>query len=138
MAIQPNFKKDDPWTAQLLNELIRQQLAAFNIKSGPGISVRSTGDMQFQVYLSRSQSAYPFKGKTNGAITARSSDAAHGTGTVRIWTLNESSGNWEDSGFDVTVTYMSSTTGGLASGVWVVCAYREDGGAEIISVDCAN
>lgn len=138
MPIQPNFRVGDVLTAQFINELIREKNAALNIKGGPGIEVRATGDGNVQILMSRKVS-YIFKGKVAaGGITARTSDASHGTGNVEIWTKTGGGSTYIDSGSLIAVDYISSTTGGLAAGVWVNCMWREDGGADIISVDCGN
>ena len=138
MPLQPNFKPGDPWGAKTVNELIREKNAPLKIKPGPGINVRAADEGQVQIYLSRAI-PFVFKGKVHtGGITARTSDTTHGTGKVDVWARNASTGLYASTGVTVNVDYISSTTGGLAAGVWVNCMVREDGGAEIISVDCAN
>jgi hypothetical protein len=139
MPLLPDRKPDDPILAREWNDLIREKNAPLKIKGGPGINVRADGEGGFQIWLSSDKSKYVFKGKVaSGGISARTSDSVHGTGNVEVWSLNPSSGNWEDTGSVQAVTYISSTTGGLSAGVWVNCGWREDGGAEIISVDCGN
>jgi hypothetical protein len=133
--LQPTFKSGDVLVADVINELVRQ--GYFDIRAGGGINVRRSANNQVQISRTNSLQGV-FKGKTSGAITARTSDSAHGTGTVAIWVKNPSTGNYIDSGTTATVDYISSTTGGLATGTWVICAYREDGSAEIIAVDCGN
>ncbi len=101
-----------------------------DIRQGPGGTV---------IGIVGNDSTGIFKGKVAvGGISARTSDSAHGTGTVEVWYKDPSTGDYVDSGETEDVDYISSTIGGLSAGVWVNCAYRDDGGAEIISVDCAN
>jgi len=136
--IQPNFQPGDPWTAQLLNDIIRWIKGALDIRGSPGLDVRSSGDLKFQVILA-SKRGCVYKGKVAaGGISARTSDAVHGTGMVEVWFRIPFNGQYKDSGQKQKVDYISSTTGGLTEGTWVNFVFRDDGGAEIVSNDCNN
>jgi hypothetical protein len=132
----PNIKPGDLITAEILNELLSRKQQPLTIRGSGGIDVRSSDG---QIQLSARKASVLLKGKVaTGGITARSSDAAHGSGKVDVWTKNTSTNQYSSAGFQISVDYISSTTGGLAAGVWVNCVRRDDGGYEIVSVDCSN
>ena len=140
MKIEPpkRIAAGDELTVAWLNH-IRDLLVESRIVSlGPGFTGGPTPSGTILGLATAQGSNGFFKGKVKtGGISARTSDASHGTGSVEIWVLN-SSGSWIDSGDSATVTSISSTTGGIVAGTWVNCIYRDDGGAEILSVDCGN
>jgi hypothetical protein len=132
----PNKRPGDLITAQLMNELISRKQDPLVLRAGPGLNARSSGG---QVQLSLIKNSFFAKGKVaTGGITARGSDAGHGTGKVDVWAKNASTGQYASAGFQITVDYISSTSGGLAAGVWVNCVRRDDGDYDIVSVDCGN
>jgi hypothetical protein len=135
--IKPDIRPGDPITAQLLNELISRKTHAIPIRVSPPLQSRSS-DGQLEISLIKSSLPFVIKGKTDtGGISARTSDSAHGTGKVNVWNKSSITGVYVDAHVKIDVDYISSTSGGLAAGVWVNCIKRPDGGYEIVSVDCA-
>lgn len=130
-----NVRPGDPITAQLLNDIANQRTAA-GIRSTGGISSRQNPDGSIQI-------SGTFTGcfvgivKTGSTITARSS-ATLGSGPVEIQVKSPVTGNYVDSGISVTVDSISSTTGGVPAGTWVVCSYQDDGTPTLQSIDCGN
>lgn len=134
-----DFRAGDPVSASALQTLRNAVLSGISIRGSAGLAARRSLRGDIQVALVKSPANFVGKGKVAaGGITARTSDAAHGTGNVEVWIKDLTTGNYIDSGTAIPVDYISSTTGGLAAGVWVNFMYREDGGAEIVSVDCGN
>jgi hypothetical protein len=67
-------------------------------------------------------------------ITARSG-LTMGSGPVEIYSKNQSTGAYVDTGVQITVDSVSSVTGGIPSGCWVTCAYQDDGTPTLLNVD---
>lgn len=127
----------DSIRAVTTNGLIADHNEPITLRTSGGISGRVSGK-QISLWLDQ-QVVVLAKGKVaSGGISARTSDADHGTGEVEIWIKSTSSGTYSDSGMKVTVDYISSTTGGLSAGVWVGIGQYGDGHWEIQNVDCAN
>jgi hypothetical protein len=125
-------KAGDPITARSLRETaevaewagkIRAESPLAVISSGAGPLLRLAGPL-FGAYV----------GVTNGTISARSGSTP-GSGNVTIQTWNGTA--LASLNIDVPVLYISSTTGGLASGVYVILL-KIYGRYWIIAVDCAN
>lgn len=132
-----NVRQGDIITAQLLNELANQRVAA-GIRCDGCIDCRQNPDGSIQI---TGNFRGCFVGVTgSGGITAYdASTDTPGTGMVTVRVKDPTTGNYVDTGLSLTVDYMSTTTGGLSSGVNVVGMYQDvDGTPTITSVDCGN
>lgn len=129
-----NIRPGDPITAQLLNDIANGRYAA-GIRATGGVTVRQTPGGQIQI---AGHFTGCFVGVVNsGGLTARSGSTL-GNGSVEIQVKNPATGNYVDSGMAMTVDSISSTTGGVPSGTWVVCQFQDDGTPTLTSVDCGN
>lgn len=128
----PRQQAGQPIVARTINQIAASAEWSAKIKADPPLAIINTGAGPllrlagpiFGVYI----------GVTDGTITARSG-ATPGSGNVKIQTWNGTA--LADLGVDVPVLYISSTTGGLATGVYVI-VLRIMGAYWIISLDCAN
>ncbi len=71
-----------------------------------------------------------------GGITARAGTTP-GSGPVVFYQLNDS-GVLENSGDGETVYSISSTTGGIPAGTYIMCAQDANDDYWVVSVDCGN
>ena len=129
-----DVRRGDIITLELLQKLYNGEPAA-GIRATGGITARQTPDGGIQI-------AGSFKGcfvgiVGSGGISARSGTTL-GTGQVTVQVKNPSTGHYASSGISIAVDSISSTTGGVPSGTWVVCSFQDDGTACLTSVDCAN
>jgi hypothetical protein len=129
-----NVRPGDVLTAELINALAHGQRAA-GIRASGGINVRQTASGQIQISGTFTGCFVAIVG--TAGIGARSGSTL-GNGNVEIQVKGPSTGAYVDSGLSVTVDSISSTTGGVPSGTWVVCSYQDDGTPTLTSVDCGN
>jgi hypothetical protein len=130
--MEPNFKRGDILTAELLNQLVRDR--AIDVRGSGGISVRSSGGRSIQITHSFTGL---FCGKASGTISARSGNT-FGSGNVAIWVKDPSTGNRVDSGIVLACDNLSSTTGGIPTTTWVAGFFEDDGTPVITTADCGN
>jgi hypothetical protein len=129
-----DVRKGDVITAELLKELGR---------GNPVGGVRATGGITSRVDTAGNiQITGKFTGVfwfvvASGGLSARSGSTP-GTGSVEIYVKNPSTGTYVDSGIALAVDYISSTTGGVSSGVWGIGGFEDDGTPTVISLDCGN
>jgi hypothetical protein len=128
----PRQQAGQPIVARTINQIAASAEWSAKIKADPPLAIINTGAGPllrlagpiFGVYI----------GITDGTITARVGTSP-GSGNVKIQTWNGSA--LADLGVDVPVLSISSTTGGIATGVYVI-VLRILGAYWLISVDCAN
>jgi hypothetical protein len=127
-------QRGDVITADLLNELGAGMPVA-GIRATGGIDARQNPDGSIQI---SGKFTGCFVGIVDsGGISARSGTTA-GTGNVKVQIKNPSSGDYVDSGLILEVDSISSTTGGVPSGTWVVCSFQDDGTPTLTTNDCGN
>jgi hypothetical protein len=136
--LQPNFREGDEWGADTLNQIISAlQGLGVDIRVGPGLYGRRSASGQIQISMA-SGLKFPFVGTVGTSGISIRSGATLGHGTVHVYVKTPGTQVYVDSGRTEDCDNISSTTGGIPSGTWVVCAYQEDGTPVVTSVDCGN
>ncbi len=130
---QPNQPITAKWARQLQDLVVRNSL---DVSACTGLDIHQTSG---GTVIAVDESTLPklTVGKVDGGgITARVGTTP-GTGTVSFYQLNDS-GVLEDSGDGDTVYSISSTTGGIPSGTYVMCEQDVNDDYWVVSVDCGN
>ena len=131
----PRLKPDDELLLKWLNA-VRDLAVENQLAPGPGIVLTPTPSGMAIGLADAADTGLEWVGVVqSGGISARSGTTP-GSGSVKLYALV--GGVLVDAGQTVTVYSISSTTGGILSGAYIMVAQDAFGNWWVESVDCGN